>query len=121
MDDKIKNDFKIKFRAERFELQSALKHNDYAIGVMGTITDITKKDNNDGSYTYIYNYKPYEIKISSEHEKQIIKVDKRKKSQRMRFAIINLNNTDMNDQDYYEMVMDKIFIKIPEIVKEVLK
>jgi hypothetical protein len=118
--EKPKHEYYIKFSGQKFEMPKALDYKDFTIATRGTVTDISKKDNDDGTFKFIHTYKPYYIAVTDEHDKVYVKADKRSKSKRQRFGIINLNDTGMDDQDYYDMVMDKIYAKLPEIVKGVL-
>jgi hypothetical protein len=93
---------------------------EYSIGLLADVNKIEYSDNQDGSHDCTYIMKVSQAVVKDKFKKIYVKADKKSKSKRQRFGIINLNDTGMDDQDYYDMVMDKIYAKLPEIVKGVL-
>jgi len=77
------------------------------------ITDVNKKDNNDGSFTYTYKAKPVKLMELKEGGKKVIIKTKGSHSQRLRGAIWHLNP----DEEYYGRVMNEIIKNIESIIK----
>lgn len=94
----------------------------YTLAMFCDLVDIQSPDNFDGSYDVVYVLKPTgELHIKDEGKKIITKIDKRRQSQKLRAQIVMSNETDMDDDEYYNRVMIKIRHYYPEIKALIVK
>lgn len=93
------------------ELPEELKMGiDYIIGAQATLKSIEKKDNNDGSFTYVYKMGITEVHISNPVGKSVPVVAKSAKSESKKtrdqfFMIHRDNNIAMDFEEWYSKAM----------------
>ena len=83
------------------------------------VYSVEKRDNQDGTFNLIYKAKFVSEIGFNQEGKPIRGTDKTAKSRKLRGAIWHLSaDTDMgglDEEQFYEVVMDKIIINLPEI------
>jgi len=106
------NERKIKINASTFHLEKDIileRDLTYPIGLMVDITEIRTPSNFDGTVDLIYVAKPTgELVIKTEEGRRTYVVDKRRQSQKLRAQIIMSNDTNLDDEEYYQMMMTKL-------------
>ncbi len=85
---------------------------DYVIAARMSIPGISKDDNEDGTYTYQHKGKLTHVEIVTDAGKTFKGVAKGSKSQKLRWKI-----QEHGDNDYYEMVMDRIISNLDEVLR----
>ena len=85
---------------------------DYVIGARMAIPEISKQDNEDGTFTYQHKGKLTHISVVNSAGKTYKGVAKGSKSQKLRWRIM-----EHGDNDYYEMVMDRIIGNLDQVLK----
>jgi hypothetical protein len=100
------------------ELPCKIDDTNYAIikGEIG-VYEVSRKNNENGSYDLIYKAK-FTSNIEVEQgEKKIIAKNKNTKSQQMRRLLWAIANSNGEDGDaYYDIIMDKIMVNIDEVI-----
>jgi len=110
----------------KFNIDKPLAYKEYAIGLIVSVNNIARPDNEDGSIDIVYKSKACgELVINNEFNKMYIKADKKSQSQKLHGQIMleeRLPGCEkMDDEEYYKYVMQKIrhyysmiMVKIPD-------
>ncbi len=86
---------------------------DYIIAARMGIPEISKQDNEDGTFTYQHKGKLTHIELANPAGKTFKGVAKGSKSQKLRWRIM-----EHGDNDYYEKVMDHFINHLEEILEQ---
>lgn len=88
--------------------------NDYKFVVNGSVTGISKDDNDDGSFTFTYKVGLRDVEVINKTGKTIVSKDTRRQSQKLR-SQITIMGLDYDD------TMNKIRHFLPEIIDYISK
>ncbi len=83
----------------------------YHISLEGSITNFTESDNDDGSHSRMYTFKPVKVELLDPQGKALKLKDTRSKSQLLRarfYAIWREQNVPVAFEIWYEGLMDNI-------------
>ena len=118
IDPTLKNSYVLRLSGKA-ELPEPLEiGNNYHCSLEGSITSKTEADNNDGSHTLYYAFKPVKIDVLTPKGETIKAKDTRGKSQLFRgriWALWNRKNLNMDAQTYYDKLMDKLIQHAEEV------
>lgn len=93
--------------------------NNYHIALAGAITTVTDSDNDDGSLTRIYTFKPIRVEVLNPLGETIKLKDTRSNSQLMRSLLykrwVNAASA-MSFEDYYTKVMGAAMVNVDKII-----
>lgn len=93
--------------------------NNYHISLEGSITNFTESDNDDGTHSRIYTFKPVKLELLDKLGKTIKLRDARSKSQLWRARVWSVwkeQNINMPFEQYYENTMDNLIYAAPEVL-----
>ena len=117
------NDYVLRLRGKVSLLEPLLRSHNYKVSVEGSITEITDKDNDDGTYNRFYLLEPVRVEVVSPLGETIRAKDPRSKSKLLRAALYREwkdSNSELNDEDFYNLIMDFILRHSSEIVEKAL-
>ncbi len=92
----------------------------YHISLEGSITNFTESDNDDGSHSRMYTFKPVKVELLDPQGKALKLKDTRSKSQLLRarfYAIWREQNVDVPYEKWYDELMDSIRNHAAEVVE----
>lgn len=92
----------------------------YTLKASGTVTSKTEADNDDGSHTFYYKFKPIVIELVTDKGKSIKAKDTRSLSQLFRnrlWAKWNKNADGTDFDTYYDRIMQNLINNADEIVE----
>lgn len=85
--------------------------NNYHISLEGSITNFTQADNDDGTHTRTYTFKPIKVELLDPLGQTLKLKDTRSKSQIFRsrlFAVWREQNIDAPFEPWYDTIMDNL-------------
>lgn len=92
-------------------------HN-YHISLEGSVTSETKSDNDDGTHTFVYLFKPIKIELLDPRGQTLKLKDPRRKSELLRGALWHKwknKATNLNKDEYYDSLMNNLILHIDDI------
>lgn len=87
----------------------------FKLEIDGAVDQKTDEDNEDGTYTRYYRFKPILVKVLYDNGEVTKTKDVRKRSQQMRAAIRReweMKNEAITEEDYYDQRMSRLIGKI---------
>lgn len=92
------------------------------VSLEGSIVSETKSDNEDGSYTYTYTFKPVRVSLLTETGEALKLKDTRSHSKVMHariFGVWRNSNATLSEKDFYGEVMTRLTNKMPDLLKQI--
>ena len=123
MNEKI-NDYVLKLRGKVSLLEPIELGHNYRITMGGSITEVTDKDNEDGTLNRYYSFEPIQVEVLNALGKSIGSKDPRSKSKLLRACFYKDWKefpNDFGDEDFYDLVMDYIIRNHDKFVEGALK
>ena len=112
---------KISGKAELLE-PLEISHN-FKVAISGSITSEELRDNNDGTFDKIYRFEPVLVELTNPLGKTLQTKDTRSKSKLLRSSIWREwkeAQTDLGDEDFYNMCMDFMIRNLSDIIEKAL-
>lgn len=110
----------IKWRADKFEIQGPLDHDDVTVVLRGAIKKIGYDDNENGTFDRVHTLQPKFVEVVKSNGPAVKSVDKRKQSQLLRGQIEYVRREfkpTEDEQEFYEAAMRAVRHGLPELLK----
>ena len=118
------NDYVLRLGGKVSLLEPVLLSSNYKITIGGSITEVSDKDNFDGTITRIYRFEPVQVEVIHELGKTIQSKDPRSKSKLLRACIYRAwkeSPNDLGDEEFYDLIMNYIIKNSENIVEKAIK
>mgnify|MGYP001572096064 FL=1 len=115
------NDFILKLSGKVSLLEPIEVSHNYSLKIEGSVTEETLKDNQDGKFDKIYKFEPVRVELLSPLGKTIKARDPRSKSKLLRagtWRIWKESNSDLNDEDFYEKLLNYIIVNLDTLAQK---
>jgi hypothetical protein len=115
------NQLKLSLKSITVPIDEKLERDmEYSIALIACIKDVQSPSNFDGTYNLKFIAEPTgELIVSTKVGKHIVvKGDKRSQSRKLFYEIIQRNDTDMDDKEFYKMKMSKLIENIDTIMED---
>lgn len=93
----------------------------YTIATRCEVRSVAENSTDSDTRKFKYTLKQTGEAVIQNRDGKKLPVDSRSQSKKLRSQIIHLNNTDMDDQEFYELVMCKLRHKMADLLPDIIK